>query len=108
MLAQGSLPCQPLACKHTHTNNYVTWKNANAQQFIRQFLSIFTLVIFAQNTINYIWIKKKKNSSFDVPNGFRTKGRNVKEVVKRCVIGNLNFIVIMLFPVLEQVLIIAC
>ena len=66
--------CSPQGCTgslthiqntHTYTNSYMTQQITDAWQFIKQFLSIFTFVIFSQSTIIYIWMKGKFSPLYD-------------------------------------------
>ena len=106
MLAPGS-PGQPYACTNTHTQT-VTWFGRSTMLAIYQFLSIFTCVIFVQNTMNHIWMKRKLSPLYN-KKYFNLTSLTVWNSRQKCKGGYHNFgpvtltlLSIILFHVLGQ------
>ena len=51
---------------HTDTNSYMTRQITDAQEVIKQFLSVLKIVIFVQNVIKYVWLKRKFVPRYDI------------------------------------------
>ena len=62
MLSQRP-PRQPHTYKHTTV--MLLGKSPMPGSLSKQFISVFTIIVFVQNTMNYIWMKRKFSPLYD-------------------------------------------